>query len=262
MGHKKIKFRFQSLVYYVFALLFCCMGITFLLMFYFTTPAGVEVKEYDLNHVQSEVTLTDQVYYDLDEMKLQNADFAGWLYIPDTEINLPVVKGADNAFYLTHGFTKAESVYGCPFLEYDVKSTDQNKVIHGHNMGKNSDKIFSTLVYFQDKEYAEKHKYIYFSEPDTEGQIYEVFAVMNYNLSLLEKENYMRHNFANDAAYDAFVLFLKNNSIYASETYTPKDSSLLILSTCNRQYGEDNRLLVCAGKLKDNAITSKVHLKK
>ena len=121
-------------------------------------------------------------------------------------------------------------------------------------MGKNSDKMFSTLVNYQDGEYAEKHKYISFSEPDTEGQIYEIFAVMNYDLSLLEKENYMRHNFEDVKTYNQFVLFLKNNGIYANETYTPVDTPLLILSTCNRQYGEDNRLLVCAGKVKKEIV--------
>ena len=256
MPKKKSIYKYKKNVlrktlYYFAAVLFCAMGILFFMAYFSTTPEGIEAREYDLEDVQKQVVLTDRIHYDLDEMKRQNTDFAGWLFIPDTEINLPIVQGEDNSFYLTHGFTKVESVYGCPFLEYDVKKADQNKIIHGHNMGKNSDKIFSTLVNYQEKVYAEKHRYIYFSEPDVEGQIYEVFAVMNYDLSLLEKENYMRHNFGDDAAYDKFVAFLKNNGVYASETYTPDDTPLLILSTCNRQYGEDNRLLICAGKLKE-----------
>ena len=200
--HKR---KIRNLLRYLFAFLFFAGGCVSLFLYVFYTPDSIEQQEYDLGEAQKQIVLKDEIYYDLEEMKRQNADFAGWIYIPNTLINLPVVQGEDNSFYLTHGFTKAKSVFGCPFLEYDAEKTDQNKVIHGHNMGSNSDKIFSTLVDYQNPDYAKKHRYIYFSEPDVEGQIYEVFAVMNYNLALLKEESYLRHNFEDTAQYNQFV---------------------------------------------------------
>ena len=43
--------------------------------------------------------------YDWDALCSANEDTRGWLCIPDTLINFPVVGADDNAFYLSHDFT-------------------------------------------------------------------------------------------------------------------------------------------------------------
>lgn len=42
--------------------------------------------------------------YDWDALCSENKDIKGWLCIPDTLINFPVVGTEDNAFYLSHDF--------------------------------------------------------------------------------------------------------------------------------------------------------------
>lgn len=244
----------KNTILYLFGILFLGISVFFFASFFLSQPETIEELEYDLDEATTMVKMTDQIEYDVNEMRSKNSDFAGWIMIPDTNISLPVVQGKDNDFYLTHGFTKAYSSYGCPFLEYDAAPTDTNKVIHGHNMGSNSDKIFSTLVEYQEEEYAKAHKYIYFSEPGIEGQMYEVFAVVNYNIAAGHKVDYRTKNFENDKDYAEFVSFMKKHGVYASDTFTPADTPLLILSTCNRRYGEDNRLLICAGKIENPMI--------
>jgi len=213
------------------------------------------MEQYDYEEIQAMVEVPPDdpeqeafaLQYDTQALLAENADFLGWLYIPDTHINLPVVAGSDNSWYLTHSFTKKYSCFGCPFLDINTPVGSRNRVIHGHNMGRKRTEMFSCLLDYADQTYAETHKQLYFSEPGVEGETYEIFAVLNFDLNRLDELNYMQPAFQTEEEFISFVAYLKEKSLYET-TYAP-DSQIIILSTCNRQYGEHNRFLVCAGKL-------------
>lgn len=185
--------------------------------------------------------------FDAQALRKENSDFLAWLQIPDTEISFPVVQGTDNAYYLKHSFAKNYSSFGCLFLDYRTKPDDRSLVIHGHNMGLNRTEMFSSLVNYQDQNYAEEHKTIFYCNPERAGEErYTVFAVLNLDIYNADQFNYRQQQFENDAAFHEFVSYLKDHSIFASD-YEPT-GELIILSTCNRAYGESNRLLICAGR--------------
>ena len=185
--------------------------------------------------------------FDAQALRTKNNDFRAWLQIPDTEISFPVVQGTDNAYYLKHSFVKRYSSFGCLFLDYRTTLEDRNLVIHGHNMGLNRTEMFSTLVNYQNQTYAEEHETIFYCDPDRAGEErYTVFAVLNLDIYNADQFNYRQQQFESDAAFQMFVSYLKDHSIFASE-YEPT-GELIILSTCNRAYGESNRLLICAGR--------------
>ena len=55
---------------------------------------------------------------DYQDLYLQNNDMVGWIKIEDTKINYPVMQSKDNPnFYLKHGFDKAYTDYGCPYIQ-------------------------------------------------------------------------------------------------------------------------------------------------
>lgn len=69
------------------------------------------------------------------KLKELNNDYVGWLYIPDTNISYPIVKGTDNSFYLNHNFLKEESKAGSIFIDCNVNEfEDRNTIIYGHYM--------------------------------------------------------------------------------------------------------------------------------
>ena len=245
----------------VLILLFIAMGLCGYLLYQESQKPDV-MDQYDYEEIQTLVETAPAqneeakeinapvVQYDPDALKATNNDFLGWLYIPDSYINLPVTTGSDNDWYLDHSFTREYSVFGCPFLDVNTPVGSRNRVVHGHNMGSKRTEMFSRLLDYQDSEYAKAHKTLYFSEPDREGEEYEIFAVLNFDLSLLDECNYIQADFDTEEDFSAFISYLKNKSLYET-SFTPEGETL-ILSTCNRSFGEDNRLLICAGKLHAN----------
>lgn len=186
--------------------------------------------------------------YNIQEMLQINQDFKGWLWIPDTDINYPVVQTDNNDTYLKQSFTGDYSSYGTLFLDMGSLEGSQNRVIHGHNMGTNRTEMFSSLVQYQDPTWASGRKTAYFTEPDTmEDSTYELFAVLNFDVNQLEEFNYLQPTFGTEEDMTDFINYLKDHSLYETDYYPGRD--ILILSTCNRYYGYDNRLLVCFGRV-------------
>lgn len=183
---------------------------------------------------------------DADKLRAQNEDFLGWLYIPETYISFPVVKATDNAFYLTHGFNGYESAYGCPFVDTRTSPESGNMVIHGHNMGNNRTEMFSPLLQYQSQAYAELHETAQLTMPGlNEGrEEYRLFAVLNFDIN--SDFDYIRSDFLSDEDRTAYISYLQNHSIFSTD-FTPEHETF-ILSTCNRTYGADNRLLICFGR--------------
>lgn len=183
---------------------------------------------------------------DADKLRAQNEDFLGWLYIPETYISFPVVKATDNAFYLTHGFNGYESAYGCPFVDTRTSPESGNMVIHGHNMGNNRTEMFSPLLQYQSQVYAELHETAQLTMPGlNEGrEEYRLFAVLNFDIN--SDFDYIRSDFLSDEDRADYISYLQDHSIFSTD-FTPENETF-ILSTCNRTYGADNRLLICFGR--------------
>ena len=185
--------------------------------------------------------------YNVDEMLSINEDFKGWLWIPDTDVNYPVVQTDNNDTYLKKSFSGEYSAYGTLFLDMRSLYGSQNRVIHGHNMGTNRTEMFSGLLQYQNEDWAAVHKFAYFTEPDEpRDSAYELFAVLNFDVNHLDEFNYFQADFDHEEDYRNFIDYLKSQSIYKTEFSPERD--ILILSTCNRNYGYDNRLLVCFGR--------------
>lgn len=49
-----------------------------------------------------------------EELMRENPDTIGWIRVPDTNIDYPIVQGEDNDFYLNHDFT-ARKILRAPF---------------------------------------------------------------------------------------------------------------------------------------------------
>jgi len=102
---------------------------------------------------------------DWDTLKAINPDIVGWLLIPGTHINYPIVQAQDNSYYLDHRFDGEYSAGGSIFLDMDSSSelNSRNNLIYGHNMLDGS--MFSDLSLFTEQEFFDAHRRILILTP-------------------------------------------------------------------------------------------------
>lgn len=106
---------------------------------------------------------------DIAALQALNSHCVGWLCIPDTNINYPVMHTPDAAqYYLRLNFRQEYSVAGTPFLDYRCTPESENLIIYGHNMTDGS--MFADLLRYLDGEYLAAHPVIEFET--TQGCVY------------------------------------------------------------------------------------------
>ena len=118
-----------------------------------------------------------------------NSDTIGWISIPGTEIDYPVMyTPEDPDFYLNHGFDREPSAGGMIYLDAgddcggrkaqepaEVEAARRNNfILYGHHMKNGT--MFAGLEQYRSAEFFEEHRTIFFDMLAGTGD-YEVFAV-------------------------------------------------------------------------------------
>ena len=191
-----------------------------------TAPGGMLIEQYP--------------FYEM------NNDMVGWITIPDTKVNYPVMQTPDRKdYYLKRNFDKMWSDWGAIYAneKADINRPSDNITLYGHHMKDGS--MFAGLDKFKKQAFWEEHQYFYF---DTlyERHTYKIWAVFKTSANL--DQGFPYHNFvdaANEEEFNEFISTVKKLQFYETG-YTPVyGEKLLTLSTC--EYSLDNgRFVVCA----------------
>lgn len=177
----------------------------------------------------------------------QNEDFVGWIKIPDTRIDYPVVQTPHSPnYYLRRGFDKKYSYYGVPYAaeSCDVYTSD-NVVIYGHNMTNGS--MFSDLEKYRSKSFYEGHRYITFDTLEDFGT-YEIIAVFQTVAGSENEFEYFIFDDGDAEEFNAYVAECKARSLYDTGVTAQDGDRLITLSTCEYTH-ENGRLAVVAKKI-------------
>ena len=177
---------------------------------------------------------------DLAALKEINPDVLGWIHIPQSQVDYPLLQGTDNDFYLSHTWEGKSNAVGSIFLEYQNSPhlTDFNTIVYGHNM--NDGSMFASLRSYAQEGYWEARPYVYVA---TEAGVYryEVFSAYRadvdsevYGLSfLLEKTK------------ASFLLYALEHCQIGTGVLPEITDRVLTLSTCSGA-GYTNRWVVHA----------------
>ena len=78
------------------------------------------------------------------------------LLFRESDISYPVVQAADDEYYLKHNFRGEEDLFGCIFLEHDIKKnfTESHSILYGHNIEGNM--MFANLNRYEQPEFLKK----------------------------------------------------------------------------------------------------------
>lgn len=134
------------------------------------------VTNYHAIDVTVEEAIKKYVYVDEDDfpkvdfesLQAVNSDVVAWLYIPDTNVNFPVVKGPSNFTYLNLDYEGNYSIAGSIFMDIACSSdfSDIETLLYGHNMHNGA--MFGRLKKFEDTDYLKAHKDVYVLLPTGE----------------------------------------------------------------------------------------------
>jgi len=177
-----------------------------------------------------------------------NPETVGWLSIPGTGISYPVVQARDNEKYLHTSFYGEHSGTGAVFMDCGnvVHPLDRNTILYGHNMGQGRIDMFGALLYYNEKEYYNAHRWICFDTVRQEYGLWRVFAVLHLDVDATGF-NYLKREFRDETDFQEWLAQVQSLSLYPMDMPIPEGANILTLSTCDRsRYGASGRLAVLA----------------
>ncbi|MDR3137250.1 MAG: class B sortase [Coriobacteriales bacterium] len=203
------------------------------------SPTNGEVNE------QQPLILT----VDWDALAAVNPDIVGWIYLPDTAINYPIVRGSDNERYLTYNFNGQRGAnwlptYGTPFLlaENAADFSDANNVIQAHNMANGT--MFAKIPELMDATEFNAYRKVYLLTPSGNYRLTSISMVVSRPY-----ETILQTSFGSQEEFQSYVQGLINRSVVSPEPAAPLASEvnkLFMFSTCTSDGGQYRCVLVCA----------------
>jgi len=167
---------------------------------------------------------------DWDGLLARNQDVVGWIYIPGTNVNYPILEGQTNDEYLNLDLDRNWTVAGSIFLEENNSSTfsDNNTIIYGHNM-LNGVKFSEIDQLVRGNLDVADSPYVYIYLPNGMVNIFEIVSLVETN-----RYSYLYHLPVND------LDFFYEQMTLTSRVDIPFDRSLrprvLTLSTCGEGF--------------------------
>ena len=180
-----------------------------------------------------------------------NPDMRGWLRIPDTAVDYPVMKNDSERgeYYIHRDFDGNYSFAGCLFIGLNCDEDSDIFVIYGHNM--NNGSMFGDLDRYSSSDYARDHRDIYFDTAD-ESRVYRVFSVFRTQVYDKDSTAFKYYESIGDFAEEEYNDVAEQLG-YLSMTDTGETpeypAQIMLLSTC-AYHTDEGRFVVAAYRIK------------
>lgn len=210
------------------ALIFICLGAEVVRETVITNTAEQKAQAEDGGQ-----SLTDE-----------NPDYAGWLTVEGTSISTPVVscrQGDPKGFYLNHGFDRAPSFSGCPYIAEGSSPESSNMLVYGHNMGIGS-LAFSALQNCYRKDCFSSIGTVTFKDKNGRTAIYNPLYGLRVPMSY---DVLLRFDFAGESDFSAWLNTL-SDCANAKSSYASSDSVITLVTCSSAISGSRYRsVLIC-----------------
>lgn len=193
-----------------------------------------QMAEQELD-ISEEVNVPFEV--DFESLAVVNRDIVGWIYIPNTIVNYPIVKSKDNVDYLNRAADGSYAVAGAIFMDCNNQPdfSDQNTIIYGHNMKDGS--MFHCLSSFGKQEFLNEHNEIWIFTPASTMK----FRVVAAYQTTFDSNTYF--TMFSGKSYSEYLDSCVQRSTIQTPILPDSGSSIITLSTCMK-HGTPNRFVV------------------
>ena len=181
-----------------------------------------------------------------------NPDIIGWITVPGTDIDYPVVQGceSDPDHYLSYDVYGSWNYHGVPYLNWKCAEGgllgSGNALVFGHHL--NDGTMFSKLASFSSVGYALEHSPILLQTPNGNAEL-SVLAVdvidANRTKMQVEFEGEEEHTeWLSQVASNADLSFVGDDFDFSSV------QNVVTLCTCSYNYwGNERTLVICSVEL-------------
>lgn len=212
------------------------------ILIYAPTPIARETLDEAVNN-SSDKPSADRVSEDtkkeltaqVRQLSAEHSDSVAWLYIPDTNINYPVMQSGDNDYYAHRAADGSYLYAGSLFMDYRCSSdfSDFNSVIYGHNMGNRT--MFADISNYENEEFFMNHSFGWLTTED-EVRLIDFFAVA--------RTTDTSGLYIADPTFEEWDSQLRNCASIYKEIGISKEDNLITLSTCTSAEGNSRTILV------------------
>ena len=165
-----------------------------------------------------------------------NDHLVGWIKVPETTIDFPVVQCENNDAYLHFDFYRKTSERGSIYLDCrnEITGDDTSFIVYGHNFYDGT--MFSPLENYENLDFYKKAPVIEFDTIFNRKK-WKVFSVFITTATAAEDNGYLFnyiYPWLKDDNYKAFLDELKKRSLINTTVDVGTDDQILILSTCTK----------------------------
>lgn len=202
--------------------------------------------------ISEDVLTVDNDSSDLANMKVDwdkllsiNPETVGWVYIPGTQVNYPVVHTTDNEKYLKTTFRNYRSnvSFGTIFVDSEDSHdlSNANIVTYGHHM--NDGSMYAKIATLKDSAEFNKNRNIYFLTPAGNYRLKSFSVVMTNG-----QDKIVQTSFSNKASMNNYIQDKINRSCVTPDSPIPDVNSIdkiFTFSTCD-YFENDGRTILFA----------------
>jgi len=204
-----------------------------------------EREPIDISEIDVDIPAIDWEY--VNEV---NEDANGWLYLPGVGtkdgLNLPVVQGDDNEYYLSHDIEGNEDSKGTLFVDYRNNPLDSGTqelsdvtCIFGHNMKSGS--MFASICNYKSQTFYDRHPYgIMMAE---NGDIYKIDYFAGVIVDGMDNRNIYASDFIDESQFNAYFDNIVSNSTFQSDCKVEFGDKIVVFQTCSYEYNSATFLL-------------------
>ena len=206
-----------------------------------TKPAAVREEQVQPQEEAEEILWPE---VDFEALRELNSDVVGWIYIPDTNINYPIVQGEDNDRYLYRLLTGEYNSSGSIFLEAGIVRdfSSQNNPVYGHNMKNGT--MFAGLTGYKGQEFYDAHPVGYLLTPEKNYVVHMFSGYVTSSWGNAWDLAFTESDFAQ------WLEEIQRKSYFASDVVPGNRDRIVTFSTCT--YETDDSRFVVHGILEEH----------